>query len=74
MATTHRDHTSIINRDALLAAVEESLLGMTSTGFCVRCGSEAIHVEPDAVNLFCEPCGRRGVYGAEELLLLGYAD
>ena len=47
---------------------------MTSTGFCIHCGAEAVHVEPDAVNDYCEPCGRRGVYGAEELLIMGYAD
>ena len=61
MATTHRDQPAIINRDSLLAAVEESLFGMTSTGFCIHCGAEAVHVEPDAVNDHCEPCGRRGV-------------
>lgn len=74
MATHHPDHPTVIDRDRVLAAAEESLFGLTSSGFCIHCGAEAIHVEPDAANDPCEPCGRRGVYGAEELLLMGYAD
>ena len=38
-------------------------------GFCIACGAEAYGVEPDARKYVCECCGKRAVYGAEELLL-----
>ena len=53
-----------------LAAVEESLFGLSSYGFCIHCGSEVIHIEPDATNNPSEPRGRRGGHGAEQLLLV----
>jgi len=40
------------------------------TGFCVSCGSEASGVEPDARNILCEACGKRKVFGAEELVFM----
>jgi hypothetical protein len=41
-------------------------------GFCVYCGDEAWGVEPDARKYECESCEKRGVFGAEELLVMGY--
>ena len=38
-------------------------------GICVYCGEEQDGVEPDARKYECESCGKRGVYGAEELLM-----
>jgi len=43
-------------------------------GFCVRCGDEACQVEPDARGYECEGCEEKGVYGTEELLMMGYID
>jgi Zn finger protein HypA/HybF involved in hydrogenase expression len=40
-------------------------------GWCISCGEEAYGVEPDAREYKCEACGKRQVYGAEELLLMG---
>jgi|GEM_PF-1411766 len=40
-------------------------------GFCIHCGEEADRVEPDARAYTCEECGANGVYGYEELLLMG---
>lgn len=40
-------------------------------GLCIRCGDEAHGVEPDARKYECEGCGERGVYGCEELLIMG---
>jgi hypothetical protein len=37
-------------------------------GFCTACGAEAYGVEPDARGYVCECCGKRAVFGAEELL------
>jgi DNA-directed RNA polymerase subunit RPC12/RpoP len=39
-------------------------------GFCLECGAEAYDVEPDARRYECENCGKRKVYGAEEILLM----
>ncbi len=41
-------------------------------GFCTACGEEAYGVEPDARKYTCESCGAAKVYGAEELLMMGY--
>ena len=38
-------------------------------GFCISCGSDQYNVEPDARQYRCECCGKRSVYGAEEILL-----
>lgn len=43
-------------------------------GFCVRCGSEAYGVEPDARGYECENCGTKGIYGLEELMINGYLE
>lgn len=41
------------------------------TGLCICCGAEASGVEPDARRYTCEDCGSPGVYGLEELVLMG---
>ncbi len=63
-----------INNDELMAAVEESMFGMGSAGFCLACGEQQDGCEPDARRYECECCGARKVYGAEELLLMGGAE
>lgn len=40
-------------------------------GLCVFCGESAFGVEPDARKYDCEGCDKKGVYGAQELLLMG---
>ena len=40
-------------------------------GYCLKCHSEAYGVEPDARHYECEECGAHGVYGIEELLMMG---
>jgi hypothetical protein len=62
-----------LDQDAVLAAAENSLFGAgPDTGFCLACGAENYGVEPDAEGYECEECGESEVYGAEQLLLLGY--
>jgi hypothetical protein len=39
-------------------------------GFCTACGEQAYGCEPDARNYTCEACGKKKVFGAEELLLM----
>jgi hypothetical protein len=41
-------------------------------GFCLACGAEAGGVEPDARRYPCAACGASKVYGAEELLMMGF--
>ena len=50
----------------------EEMSNSEDMGFCVFCGEEAYGVEPDARKYECECCERRGVYGCEELILMGY--
>lgn len=41
-------------------------------GLCIRCGEIAVGcVEPDARKYECEACEENGVYGAQELLVMG---
>jgi len=40
-------------------------------GFCLACGSDQPHVEPDARKYTCDSCGQHKVYGIEELALMG---
>lgn len=40
-------------------------------GFCIFCGEEHDCIEPDARKYQCENCNKAGVYGTEELLLMG---
>ena len=59
-----RIHESI-TLDRIMEAVEED----DFRGFCIACGADAYEVEPDARGYECPECDRKGVYGAEELLL-----
>lgn len=43
-------------------------------GFCMECGEEAYGVEPDARKYVCEGCDKSGVYGLEELLMMGLVE
>ncbi len=63
---------NVIDTERLLEAAEEQMLGDGNSGFCTACGEERDGCEPDARNYPCESCGERKVYGASELLLMGY--
>jgi hypothetical protein len=41
------------------------------TGYCLACGESRECCEPDARNYECDSCGKRQVFGAEEIIL-GY--
>ena len=64
---------SAIDSDELMSAVEESTFGLANIGFCTDCGNSQDGCEPDARNYECESCGANQVYGAMELLIMGYA-
>jgi hypothetical protein len=63
----------IIDPDRLLEAVQESTFGMENIGFCIECGEEHNGCEPDAERYPCDDCGKESVYGAMQLLIMGYA-
>jgi predicted RNA-binding Zn-ribbon protein involved in translation (DUF1610 family) len=44
---------------------------MSYEGLCTLCGAEAYSVEPDVRKYVCAECGERGVYGLEELMMMG---
>ena len=52
-------------------AVQRSMYGTDNPGFCLACGNEQEGCEPDARNYECEECGKRKVFGAEEILMMG---
>jgi len=60
---------SSVTVDRVAKAAEESLFGTGSPGICVACGDDREGCEPDARNYECYSCGKRAVFGAEELLM-----
>ena len=54
-----------------LEQVTEAIEQDDNLGFCVHCGEEQGGCEPDAENYECENCGALGVFGAEQILILG---
>jgi hypothetical protein len=55
-----------------VSKVMEACADDDGTGFCIACGSSQECCEPDAYEYECEECGEHKVYGAEEILLLGF--
>jgi hypothetical protein len=41
------------------------------SGYCLACGAMRAQCEPDARRYPCEECGKRAVYGAQELVIMG---
>ena len=41
------------------------------SGFCLACGAERYGTEPDARRYPCEECGKKLVFGAQEIALMG---
>ena len=65
--------TPIIDPQELLDAVESTMCGTDNIGFCIACGAEQDGIDQDARKDECEECGKNQVYGAPELLIMGYA-
>lgn len=63
------DTRAALDSDEVLEAAQRD----DGTGFCVSCGAQHGGCEPDARKYECDDCGKHTVYGAEELLLMGYA-
>lgn len=61
------------SKEEILSLAEEQMFGMGNDGICVVCGEVRGGCEPDARNYPCESCGKQAVYGASELVLMGFA-
>lgn len=59
-----------LTAERIAEAVELGQTSLENPGFCIECGEDASECEPDARGYECESCGKRAVYGAEELLLM----
>lgn len=60
---------TMLNPDDIITAVEADI----NIGFCIKCGAVHYNVEPDARKYRCQVCEKLAVYGARELLSMGYA-
>ncbi len=60
----------MVNPYAIMEAIECDEL----VGFCTDCGEMKDCCEPDARNYECDYCGEFRVFGAEELLIMGFCD
>ena len=58
-----------VTTDRIIGYIEEDC----HYGACLKCGAEAHQVEPDARKYRCEECGFNYVYGAEEILMMGWS-
>jgi len=68
MLDRDRWHKSLTN-ERILEAAHRHLRSLDDPGFCLLCGNEHDGIEPDARRYVCEACGKRQVYGAEELMM-----
>ena len=55
------------------AAESQNVPHLQDPGFCIACGYQQDGCEPDMRRGLCEECGKRAVYGASELVIMGYA-
>lgn len=62
-------HPSLTN-ERIRKAAERSAFSLDNPGLCIDCGHEQDGCEPDARRYKCESCGKRAVYGAEELCIM----
>lgn len=70
MAIKYGPSGKIIAKCFTLEDLEQASENMS--GFCLACGAARDGCEPDARKYNCESCGNDLVYGAEEILLMGY--
>ncbi len=54
----------------IIMSVDRRNRSLENPGICIICGEDQDDCEPDARRYECESCGKPGVYGDEELLLM----
>lgn len=70
MAVKFGPSGKIVPKRFSMASIENAM--ECSYGFCLACGREHEAIEPDARRYECEGCERKLVFGAEEVLMMGY--
>ena len=55
--------------ERLMQADMRRRMTLDNPGLCTACGNEQEGCEPDGRRLQCAACGKRAVYGAQELLM-----
>lgn len=55
-----------------ISMIESAVFGNDHLGFCLQCGGERDGCEPDASKYECFDCGTCNVYGAENVVIMGY--
>lgn len=56
--------------DELLTLAIEACEQDDYIGICRNCGAERYNTDPDARHYLCENCGKRQVFGAQELVIM----
>jgi hypothetical protein len=59
-----------ITLEKVLEACERRMTTLDNPGFCIACGNEQEGCEPDARKYECEACGKKAVYGSDELAMM----
>lgn len=68
MPTERKTGMTDQQEDQIIAAVDRD----DYTGICKECWAEIGECEPDTRDRMCEACGKRAVFGAEQLLSMLY--
>ena len=55
--------------EVILEASQRRMKSLDDPGLCLACGNEQHGCEPDARRYKCEACGKRQVYGSDELVM-----
>lgn len=69
---TYTTKSGVVQYMPRLKWITSVVEGDNSEGFCLACGATQGCVEPDARKYTCEACKAPKVYGAEELLMMGF--
>jgi len=56
---------NFVNRVIKAAQNDEAYIG-----FCIKCGTKHMNIEPDARRYTCKRCNLPKVFGAQEILLM----
>lgn len=61
-------HSSITLK-RVMNACHRRMTTLDNPGFCIACGKSQDGCEPDARRYTCESCGKKAVYGSDELAM-----
>ena len=70
MAIKYGPSGKIVGKRFSLARLEEAMRDYH--GFCLACGCEHEAIDPDGRKYECERCKNKLVFGAEEIVMMGY--